>query len=180
MSPNDKPTAPTERPETRHGLPIIHRTRIRSEWIDHNGHFNAGFYLVVFDDAVEGWQAHYGLTRDYMQAHGATSFSVESHLTYEQELLEDDEVIITGQLLDFTEKKIHTFLRMIHAEKDYLAATNELMSLHISRASRRPAPMALEVQQRLEMVRQESAHLPHPAQAGRVISVNAKRPPSYP
>ena len=30
-----------------------YRTVVRPEWIDHNGHMNMGFYLVVFDLATD-------------------------------------------------------------------------------------------------------------------------------
>ena len=29
-----------------------HRDVVRPEWIDHNGHMNVGYYLVVFDFAT--------------------------------------------------------------------------------------------------------------------------------
>src|SRR2546428_14145083 len=58
---------------------------------------------------------------------------------------------------------------MYHAEDGYLAATNELMSLHVSESTRRSAPMAPEILERL--VRIQAAHdpLPRPPQGGRMI-----------
>jgi acyl-CoA thioester hydrolase len=157
-------------------LPIIHRARIRPEWIDRNRHFNAGYYMVVFDDAVSGWMAYCGLTPEHHQTFGGTTFSAESHATYEREVLEGDEVVITGQLLDYSDKKIHSFFRMMHAAAGYLAATNELMTLYIDVASRRPGPMHVDVMNRLAAIKQAQADTPRPAQAGRVISVHAQRP----
>lgn len=157
-------------------LPIIHRARIQPEWIDRNQHLNAGYYMVVFDDAVSGWLAYCGLTPEHQRTFGGTTFSVESHATYEREVLEGDEVVITGQLLDYGDKKIHTFFRMIHAEAGYLAATNELMTLYIDLASRRPGAMQAGILDRLAAIKQVQAHLPRPPQAGRVISVHARRP----
>jgi acyl-CoA thioester hydrolase len=158
-------------------LPIIHRARIRPEWIDRNQHFNAGYYMVVFDDAVSGWLSYCGLTAAHQRAFGGTTFSVESHATYEREVLEGDEVMIAGQLLDFSDKKIHSFFRMLHADEGYLAATNELMTLHIDRSSRRPGPMHANILHRLGEIKLAQASLPRPVQAGRVISVQSQRPP---
>jgi acyl-CoA thioester hydrolase len=163
--------------DERHGLPIIHRARVRPEWIDYNQHLNAGYYMVVFDDAVAGWLDYCSLTPEHRETHGSTTFSVESHATYEREVLEGDEVVITGQLLDFSDKKIHTFFRMYHADQGYLAATNELMTLHIDLTTRRPGPMQATVLACLETIRQAQAPLPRPPQAGRVISVHAGQPP---
>jgi acyl-CoA thioester hydrolase len=162
------------------GLPITYRGRIQPEWIDHNGHMNVGYYMVVFDFAVEDWLAYCGLSVEHLRDHGATTFVAESHATYEQELLEGDPIMISGQLLEFADKKIHTFFRMFHAEHRYLAATHEIMTLHIDGAIRRPGPMPPEILDRLAAVQHLQAGIPRPVQAGRSLSVHAKRPPSAP
>ena len=155
----------------------VYRTRIRPEWIDRNGHFNAGYYLVVFDDAIGPWLDRCGLTTAHREAHGVTTFSVESHVLYLRELREGDEVLVTGQLVDFTDRKIHSFLRMFHARDMFLAATNEVMTLHIGLAERRPTSVHPAVKERLEELAATQAHLGRPPQVGRSISVDASRPP---
>jgi acyl-CoA thioester hydrolase len=57
-----------------------------------------------------------------------------------------------------------------------LAATNELMSLHISEETRRSAPMAPEVQERLASIEAVHSHLAVPPQVGRVMGLGAGRP----
>ena len=133
--------------------PIIHRATIRPEWLDRNGHFNAGYYLVVFDDAITYWHDYCGLTTAHRETHQITTFSVESHILYLRELREGDEVEITGQLLDFSDSKIHSFLRMFHSREGYLASTNEVMTLHIDLGTRRPGPTHADIQARLSEVR---------------------------
>jgi acyl-CoA thioester hydrolase len=155
----------------------VYETRILPEWIDRNGHFNAGYYLVVFDEAVGAWLDRCGLTTGHRQTHGVTTFSVESHVLYLRELREGDEIRVTAQLVDFTDRKIHSFLRMFHASEGYLAATNEVLTLHIGLVDRRPAPMHTTVLCRLEKLRAAQAHLGRPPQAGRAVSVDASRPP---
>ncbi|MFT7597296.1 MAG: acyl-CoA thioester hydrolase [Acidimicrobiales bacterium] len=150
-------------------------TEIKPEWIDFNGHFNAGYYMVVFDDAVTEWMNFVGLTKPHRAEHDVTTFSVEGHITYDRELPEGAPVEIRTQLLGWDAKKIHCIHFMHHRDEGWLAATNELMSLHISNATRRSAPMAPEVQQRLAAIQAAHATLPLPAQAGRVISVSARR-----
>jgi acyl-CoA thioester hydrolase len=156
--------------------PVVHRAVIEPGWIDRNGHFNAGYYMVVFDDATGHWLGYCGLTTAHREAYRVTTFSVESHILYLRELREGDEVCVTGQLLAFTDRKIHSFLRMFHAKEGYLAATNEVMTLHIGLPARRPAAMHPRVEARLAEVREAQAHLAHPPQAGRVISVHSGRP----
>ena len=150
-------------------------TEVKPEWIDFNGHFNAGYYMVVFDDAVTDWMDFCGLTKTHRATHDVTTFSVEGHITYERELPEGAPIEIRTQLLGWDAKKIHSINFMHHGEEGWLAATNELMSLHISNQTRRSAAMATEVQERLAKIESAHAKLPMPAQAGRVMSVNAGR-----
>jgi acyl-CoA thioester hydrolase len=65
---------------------------------------------------------------------------------------------------------------MYHSDEGYLASTNELLSLHVSQATRRAAPMAPELQQRLAQLRQTHGALPIPPQVGRRIGLHSGRP----
>lgn len=177
MSKHNGPIEPMETFDMWQGLPITYRGRIQPEWIDHNGHMNVGFYMVVFDFAVEDWLGFCGLSAAHLKAHHATTFVVESHATYERELLEGDPIFITAQLLGYADKKIHSFFRMYHAEQTYLSATHEIITLHIDGETRRPSPMRPEVLDRMQAVQQLQMDQPKPPQAGRTLSVHAKRPP---
>jgi acyl-CoA thioester hydrolase len=66
---------------------------------------------------------------------------------------------------------------MYHATEGYLAATNELLSLHVTQATRRSAPMAHEILTRLAEIRRAHDGLPRPPQVGRGIGL-ANRPPT--
>lgn len=150
-----------------------YRDVVRSDWIDENGHMNMGYYVVVFDYATDSWLDFIGLSRSYKAAHGVMTFSLESHVTYRRELREGDELRFTTQLLDFDEKRIHYFHQMFHAREGYLAATNELMSLHVSRETRRSTPMAPGILEGLERIRHQHRALPIPRQVGRVMGLKA-------
>lgn len=152
------------------------RTEIKPEWIDFNGHFNAGYYFVVFDDAVTDWTRFVGLTDTHRAAHDVTTFSVEGHITFERELQLGDPVEIRTMLLGYDAKKIHCIHLMHHATEGWLAATNELLSMHISNRTRRSAPMAPEVQDRLAAIAEAHGRLPVPPQVGRTIGLGAGRP----
>lgn len=150
-------------------------TTIKPEWIDFNGHFNAGYYMVVFDDAVGPWMDFVGMGHDHRAEHDVTTFSVEGHITYEREVREGEPIVVHTQLLGWDAKKIHCINLMYHATEGWLAATNELMSLHISNVTRRSAPMHADVQARLAAIQAVHAQLPVPPQVGRVISIGAGR-----
>lgn len=148
-----------------------HRAMVRPEWIDHNGHMNAGYYMVVFDDAVSPWTRFVGLTPEFRATHGVTTFSAEGHITYEREVLEGARLRVATQLLGYDTKRIHCIHLMYDGDEGYLAATNELMTLHVSTDDRRVAPMAPEILDRLATIWDAHRHLAVPDQVGRRIAV---------
>ena len=153
-----------------------YRDVVRSEWIDHNRHLNMGYYVVVFDLATDAWLDFIGLDLHSKASQDVTTFSLESHVLYLREVGEGDELRFTTQLLDFDEKRIHYFHEMYHAQEGYLAATNELMSLHVSQKTRRGAPMAPEILERLSKILRSHRELPMPPQVGRVVGLKAGPP----
>ena len=150
-----------------------YRDRVRSEWIDHNKHMNMGYYLVVFDYATDAWWRYIGLTGEHRKAHNVTTFTLEGHITYQREVRKHDPLRFTTRLLDFDAKRIHYFHEMYHAGDGYLAATNELMTLHVSSETRRSAPMAEIVLERLAAIKRAHQTLSKPAQVGRVMGLTA-------
>jgi acyl-CoA thioester hydrolase len=149
-----------------------YRDAVRPEWIDHNGHMNMGYYVVVFDYATDAFLAWVGLDGAHRREHGVTTFCLEAHVTYHREVRSGDPLRFTTLLLGHDAKRVHYIHAMYHAEARYLAATNELMSLHVSLATRRGAPMAGEVLARLARI--QTAHDAHPRQpqAGRRIGLS--------
>jgi len=150
-----------------------HRDVVRPEWIDDNGHFNMGYYVVAFDLATDAWLDHIGLSASERAQSGATTFTLESHVNYLRELREAAPLRFTTRLLAFDQKRIHYFHEMFHATEGFLAATNELMSLHVKLATRRGAPMAPEVLARLADVLSLHETLPLPPQVGRRIGLDS-------
>ena len=148
-----------------------YRDVVRSEWIDHNAHMNVGYYLVVFDYATDAFFDWVGLNAAHRAAHSITTFCLEAHVTYHREVRAGDPLRFTTQLLAHDEKRIHYFHAMYHAGEGWLAATNELLSLHVSRATRRAAAMAPEVLARLAEIQRAHDALPRPPQAGRTIGL---------
>lgn len=154
-----------------------YRDTVRKEWIDHNGHMNMGYYMVVFDYATDDFFDHVGLTRTHREAEQITTFSLEAHINYLAEVKEGDPLSFRTWLVDFDEKRIHYIHEMFHATEGYRAATNELMSLHVSRATRRAAPMHAEILARLEAIRsaQLASGLELPPEVGRSLGLKNRR-----
>ena len=152
-----------------------YRDVVRPEWIDHNQHMNMGYYLVVFDYATDEFFAWVGLDAAQRAARAITTFCLEAHVTYHREVRAGDPLRFTTRLLGHDERRVHYFHAMYHAAEGWLAATNELMSLHVSRATRRATPMAPAVLSRLAAIQRAHDTLPRPPQAGRAIGL-ANRP----
>ena len=151
----------------------LYRNRVRPEWIDHNGHMNMGYYVVVFDLATDEFFRWFGLDEEHRRARRVTTFALEAHVTYHREVREGDPLRFTTLLLAHDAKRVHYLHQMYHAEQDYLAATNELISLHVSEETRRGAPMAPEVLDRLRRVQAAHDRLPRPPQVGRRMGLAA-------
>ncbi|WP_417519417.1 thioesterase family protein [Minwuia sp.] len=151
--------------------------RVRSEWIDHNGHMNMGYYMVVFDYATDAFLDHCGLTTAHREAEQVTTFALEGHINYLAEVGEGDPLLFRTYLIGFDEKRIHYMHEMLHGEEGYRASTNELMSLHVSRRTRRAAPMHEDIRARLQAIMdaQSAAGIEMPPEAGRSLGLNNRR-----
>ncbi|MGH1493962.1 MAG: thioesterase family protein [Acidimicrobiales bacterium] len=151
------------------------KTEVKQEWIDFNGHLNAGYYFVIFDDSVTEFMNFIGLGRKFRDQTKVTTFSVEGHITFERELRLGEPIEIRSQLLGWDAKKVHYINFMHHGTEGWLAASNELMSMHISQETRRSSPMAQEVQDRLAAIEAVHSKMPIPPQVGRVIGLKSGR-----
>jgi acyl-CoA thioester hydrolase len=157
--------------------PVVYRTTVEPAWIDRNGHFNAGYYVVVFDTALVPWFDSFGLTGDYRRQHAVTTFTAENHVTYLREVHQGAPLEISAQLLGWDARRMHSFFRMRHATGAFLAATCEVLSLFVDARARRVAPIPSDIAARLERTMLLHAMLPRPAQAGRQVSLQAGAPP---
>jgi acyl-CoA thioester hydrolase len=151
-----------------------YRDVVHPDWIDENRHLNMGFYVVVFDFATDAWLDSIGIDADHKRTQKVTTFTLEAHVNYLQEVREGDPLRFTTQLLGFDEKRVHYVHCMHHADEGFIAATNELMSLHVSAVTRRAAPMAPVVLERLCELLPLHAALETPPQVGRRIGLESR------
>ena len=105
--------------------------RVKSEWTDYNSHMNLAFYIHLFDTAWEVMLEKFHMGEESSINQKKSTFAVESHTTYDQEVKVGEEVDINLMFLDHDKKRIVYKLEMIHKEKKYLAATSEILSLYV-------------------------------------------------
>lgn len=151
-----------------------HREHVRPEWIDYNGHMNVAYYVLVFDHGTDVLFDALDIGAAYRARSNCSLFAMESHITYVAEVKEGDELRVTTQFLGHDDKRIHFFHRMFHARDGYLAATSELLGLHVDLARRRAAPFPQDVQHRLRAVSASHAKLLRPPELGRVIALKGQ------
>lgn len=149
----------------------LHTERVHPDWIDYNGHLNLAYYMLAFDHATDAFFDFIGLGENYMKAQSGSTFTLEGHITYDREMMVDAPMRFETQLLAHDAKRLHYMHFMYHAEQDYLASTNELVSLHVDMETRRSAPMPPEVLAQLDRIAAAHGTLARPKQAGRVISI---------
>lgn len=147
---------------------------VKPEYIDANGHMNVGYYNVIFDQALDELLKPLGLDWSYMERTGFSTFALETHVCYLQEVVEGDVLRFTFRLLGHDAKRVHCFLEMHHAEKGYLAATSEQMLLNIDMATRKSAPFPPDYQALLAKLWAGHGKLPKPPQAGKSIGLAKK------
>jgi len=149
--------------------------RVKPEWIDYNGHMNVGYYHVAFDDASTPFFHWLGLSPEYRSRHQVSTFALETHLNFLREVKLGEPLRFAARLLSHDAKRIHFFIEMFHADQGFLAATYESLSMHVDLRTRRTAPMAEALQQRMRAVMAEHAKLARPWQVGHVIGAPVPR-----
>jgi acyl-CoA thioester hydrolase len=144
---------------------------VKPEWLDYNGHMNAGYYAVAYNEAIEHLLEKIGLGEDIVRNGVGMTFALECHLTYQRELNAGDPIRITAQLLDHDKRLFHFFLRMHHAEQGFQAATYEQISLFVDFKTRRAASMPAAAMEKLKRLHEEHRTLPKPPEAGSIIAI---------
>ncbi len=124
---------------------VVAKGRVRPEWIDYNAHMNVAYYVLAFDLAIDALWERLGITSEYIERTRGSTFAVETHVTYQRELCENDPYFVTMELIAYDEKRIHQLQRMYHEEQGYLAATAEWMSLHVDLSRRKVSAWPPEV-----------------------------------
>ena len=116
---------------------ILKTEKVIKEWTDYNGHMNMSYYILIFDNAAEVMLNKFKMGGDSAQSDKKSTFVVEMHTHYNQEVKLDEEVETHLTYIDHDKKRIQYKLSMFHKEKKYLAATNEVLSLYVDLSQRR-------------------------------------------
>ncbi|TVP84094.1 MAG: thioesterase [Alkalicoccus sp.] len=146
---------------------------VRKEWVDYNGHMNDAAYAQVFSLGVDSLMTHIGLDEEGREKHHYTIFTLETHLVYLQEAHEGEELQLELQLLDYDEKRLHVFFRMVNSSGELLAVSEQMLMGMDQRAGK-PAAFPEEIAQKVFGLWEEDKQKSRPEQAGRMIGIKKK------
>nr|WP_254368130.1 thioesterase family protein [Paracoccus sp. Z118] len=143
-------------------------------WTDHNGHLNMAYYHVIFDLAADMALAEFGISPERAATDGRSVFTVEAHIHYLRELNAGDRVRVSLQVLASDAKRLHyvqTMQRVVDGECKFVAAITENLVLSVDLRTRRVAPWAPDVAERLAALAVGHSALPVPRQVGRIMGL---------
>ncbi len=69
-----------------------------------------------------------------------STFALELHTVFHRELAADHPISIETRVLAFDAKRIHIFHQIKHAEENFLAASFEVVTIHVDLEKRRSSP----------------------------------------
>ena len=106
--------------------------KIIKDWIDYNDHMNVSYYLLIFDKyGADTLNNIFKMGEHSAKTTKKSTMMVESHITYNQELILNDEVDINLVYFNHDKKRLQYKMEMIHKEKKYLASTIEVLALYV-------------------------------------------------
>jgi acyl-CoA thioester hydrolase len=157
------------------GIPIF-ESSILPEWIDYNGHLRDAYYGLIVSLATDALMDRVGLDAAYRARTGCTLYTLEMHLHYLHEVLRSDTVAVSVRIEGADHKRIHATFEMRRAGNPALAASTEVMLLHVQQSHDKvaAAPFPPQVSAALAELQAASTALPAEAPGSRRMDL---RPP---
>lgn len=144
---------------------------VQPDWIDFNGHMNVAYYVLAFDQATDVFNSNLGLGPEYTRDTRLSMFVVDMNVTYKRELKEGARINCTTQLLEFDAKKLRIFHQMFNTTEGFLAATNEIIMVHVDLQTGRSCPFPEPALDRLQTIARQHQSLLIPEGVGRTLSL---------
>ncbi|HYH32509.1 MAG TPA: thioesterase family protein [Pseudonocardia sp.] len=117
---------------------MLHTDTVRPEWIDYNGHLSEAYYVLVFGDATTALIERTGMDAAYRESTDCSLYTVEAHVRYLREVGPDAQLQVHTRVLGRDAKRLRLWHELLVGGR--LAATEELMCLHVGREGALPFP----------------------------------------
>ena len=116
----------------------LNSKKIVKDWTDYNGHMNVAYYVLIFDIyGAEKLMSDFKMGEHSAKTTNKSTMVVESHITYNQEVKEGEEVDVNLTYFDHDKKRLQYKLEMIHKSKKYVASTIEVLALYVDLQQRK-------------------------------------------
>ena len=136
----------------------LNSKKIIKDWTDYNGHMNVAYYVLIFDlFGAEVLMNRFHMGEESAKTSKKSTMVVESHITYNQEVKEDDEVDVNLLFFDHDKKRLQYKLEIIHKEKKFLVSTIETLSLYVDLNQRKVAEFEDEKVKMMDQYIQENS-----------------------
>ena len=153
---------------------IEYSETIPAQW-SVGGHIDASSFLLLFDHATDAFREALGIGRRYGESCARALFVAEAHLTYTQEVRPGDAIRIRTRLLAAAARKLHVFHEMRRNSHVAIAATAELLLVHVDSSHGRAVALSPEYLERMRALVALQSAQPLPIQAGRAIRMDSPK-----
>jgi len=106
----------------------------------------------MFDRATWHLFSSVGFTGTYLRTRDRGMAAVQSTVSYRSELVSGDLIVIRSRFLEVHDRKARFEHEMTNVESGEIAATNELVGVHIDRTARRACPIPVEIRSSIEQL----------------------------
>jgi acyl-CoA thioester hydrolase len=152
-------------------LPLTFEATVDPQHLDLMDHMNIMWYTHFFDRAIWGFYETFGFGQEYHTTSGFGSFGLEMYTRHLAELRAGDRIRIYTRAIARNAKLIH-YIHFMERERDgQLAATSELLGIHIDLATRRNAPLPEHIGTALDEIIARHRGLDWPAPLSGAIRV---------
>jgi len=154
-------------------MSVIYEDKVRPEWVDYNEHMTDASYAYVFSSSVDAFMEKIGINKHFRETEQYSIYTLETHLVYLNETLENNPFSVRMQLLDHSDKLIHIFFTMENEAGERLA-TSEQMLMGVDMTMGRGAPFPEKIKKSIETIAEADFQKEKPKEAGRMIGIKKK------
>lgn len=126
------------------GLPLGYEGKVEAQHLDFLGHMNVMWYTHIFDLATWGFYEGFGFGREYHQGERG-SFALEMYTRYLAEVRLGEGFRIYTRAIGRSKKLFHFIHFMVREQDGELAATSEMLGIHIDMRTRRSNEIPAEL-----------------------------------
>ena len=144
-------------------------------WIDHNGHMNLAYYVLVFDHATRALLEILSLDSAYCLSTGKGMHVAETHTRYLRELLVGAPISALTRVVAADTSRLHIVQEMFHAEERFRAAIQERLLCHLVLSDRTPAAFPAKISGAINALLNASKTARFPEDTSRRIAMPPSR-----